>query len=272
MKKLLLAASLLAICVGATAQTFTVANDDGVMLSYSVTSADDQTVALTANNYTGRVVVPETVLHNDTLWTVTSIGTAFQGSSVTYVSVPASVITLAYRVFGNCMQLDTVWFASEEPVVLGNGIFKANRYLFDSRSVNPPLVVVPCGSLQAYRSQTTGSMAARLWNEMPNLTSPCAVPFRVIPTIDSICRVDSVWIVSNSGGASLAYSNRDYEVGDTAFVMAQRWVEGYNSVVKHGYFIGWSNGNTDPSFQFCRGTGRYHLLHRRHFPPCITLG
>ncbi len=71
MKKVLLVTLLyIGVCYGGTARDFTVVNADGVTLKYIVSSVDNQTLRLASNGYSGRVEVPETVVYNDTTWTV----------------------------------------------------------------------------------------------------------------------------------------------------------------------------------------------------------
>lgn len=255
MKKVLsfLMAMTLAVMT-VSAQTFTVDNADGVTINYSVLSADDHTVRVESYSYSGRIIVPDTVMYNDVAWTVTSIGTAFSGTQVTHLGVPATVTALTSGALANCHNLDTVWLASVEPVAvpMTAGRYRVELVFFaNSYNVVPTLcigtkVVVPCGSLKSYRDNN--------WDNLPTLTSPCAVPIAVQTSVDSLYRFDSiVYLVGNQ--RRVHFSNRSYEVGDTARVMAERWKVlneyGYGYVYpRFGYFMGWSNGATSLDFSF----------------------
>lgn len=228
-----------------SAQTFTVDNADGVTINYSVISADNHTVSVGSYNYSGRVIVPDTVLYNDVAWTVTSIGTAFKGKDITFLGVPATVTTLEVEALANCHQLDTLWLASETPVLgpMVGGLRRPERVFF-TNSQTPSLyvgvaVVVPCGSLKNYRDNS--------WDRIPTLTSTCAVPITVITTVDSIYCLDSI-IYRDGNQNRVHFSNCSYEVGDTARVMAQRLRirQNWNTYTpRYGWFIGWEDGSRD---------------------------
>ena len=230
--------------VGLRAQTFTAVNDDGVTIHYSVLSADDHTVEVAAASYSGRVMVPDSVVYDGATWTVTSIANAFNNTYVSYLGVPATVTSLASGAFARCYLLDTVYLASEQPVTLPkvSGYYRVERLFFEGYAgaslYVPTKVVVPCGSLRAYR--------AHHWDRLPSLTSPCAVPIRVVATIEGKYRFDSI-VRTDISQDFVHFSNRDYEVGDTARVM----VEGMNLPSSlRCLFLGWSNGETSRDFQF----------------------
>ena len=244
-KKILSLLLALAAGMAVQAQSFTAVNDDGVTIAYTVTSAANHTVTVAARSYTGRVTVPETVAYNDATWTVTSIGTAFSGTAVTYLGVPATVEAFENGALYNCPQLDTVNLVStvapSVPIRFGSpmalGIFAQGN----GPTSHLATVVVPCGSLKSYRDNG--------WEAMPTLTSPCAVPIKVTCAIDSLYRFDSV-----GSGRYLHYSSGSYEIGDTATVMAERMfvMRDYINRVfpRHGFFIGWDNGQTEQQFSF----------------------
>lgn len=250
MKKLVsLFAALLFVGVAAQAQTFTAENADGVTIKYQVLSADEQTVSVVTHTYTDRIAVPDSVVYNDTTWTVTSIGTAFRGKPVTHLWLPATVKQLEQEAFVGCNSLDTVWLASESVVAVPMvaGYYRPERIFFSSGQNSTlcvrTVVVAPCGSLAEYRCEH--------WSTFPSLTSTCAVPVKVIPLVDSIYRFDSIEYREN-GKRYVHFSNRSYEVGDTARIWAQRWKISPNSTtnLRHGWFMGWSNGRTDLDFSF----------------------
>lgn len=239
MKKTLLTVILAVSAVCAMAQTFTEPNSDGIELKYTVSNTSTQTVTLEANNYRGHIVVPEQVVHEGVLYTVTSIGTAFKNSTnVTYLEVPSTVTRFEYQSFQHTKRLDTLVMRSEVPMTVNYGTGNPQNLFSERISEEPLLAVVPCGYLSVWR--------ASWWGVMPGLRSDCAVYLAVIPTADSIIRVDSVMINNRAH-----YSSGWYEVGDTARIVASKYtwrVDGYNNSLYGGQFFGWSTGSKEMAF------------------------
>lgn len=151
--KRLTAIACLLLGFNATAHDFEV---DGIF--YNITSSDDLcTVEVTyegnspsSATYSGTVVIPETVTHDDVVYTVTAIGnTAFAGnrnlesitlheqimyigvyaftnSGITSINIPKSVTCLGDYAFYGCSNLTTINVDSENPHYLS-----ANGVLFD---------------------------------------------------------------------------------------------------------------------------------------------
>ena len=121
MKKLnlLFTALLLLCCVGtATAHDFFVSG-----IFYSITDATNKTVKVTyegssyydySNEYTGNVVIPESVTYNGTTYSVTSIGDlAFTYcSGLISITIPNSVTSIGVGAFIDCTGLTSITIPS----------------------------------------------------------------------------------------------------------------------------------------------------------------
>lgn len=231
MKKVLFI--LLAVLVGNVlqAQTFSVVNDDGVSISYTVVSDETVEVARDAS-YTGNIVVPSTVNYEGTEYTVIGVAMrAFYNSSVRYVRLPETLMYLRDMCFLRCNQLDSVRFDCEAPVTSYQGSplteVVSSQLLYDVR------FIVPCGQLQMWKDAG--------WRQARYITSDCAHRMKVTANYDSIVRYDSLFVNNN-----VFSSNGYYETGDVAWLRATRfnWKNSSNALIAgpYGYFLGWSDG------------------------------
>ena len=100
---------------------------DGIY--YNITDATNKTVEVTykgsgSNEYTGNVVIPESVTCNGTTYSVTSIGSsAFSGcSSLTSVTIGNSVTSIGNYAFVGCSGLTSV--------IIGNSVTSIGDYAF----------------------------------------------------------------------------------------------------------------------------------------------
>jgi hypothetical protein len=79
---------------------------------YRITSHDDETVEVTSGdtNYSGEVVIPETVTYSDTEYTVNTIGySAFRDCrSLTSIKLPSSLTTIGLYAFEGCSSLASI--------------------------------------------------------------------------------------------------------------------------------------------------------------------
>ena len=105
-------------CNVATAHDISVANSDGKTIYYNYNS-DGSSVSVTyqgtysssySNEYTGDVVIPETVTYGDKTYSVTSIGDRafYNCSGLTSVTIPNNVTSIGSCAFDGCNGLTSV--------------------------------------------------------------------------------------------------------------------------------------------------------------------
>ena len=105
---------LLFCCLTATAHDFEV---DGIY--YNITDATNKTIEVTyrgtsyseySNEYTGSVVIPESVTYNGTTYSVTSIGDEafYNCTGLTSITIPNSVTSIGDEAFYNCTGLTSI--------------------------------------------------------------------------------------------------------------------------------------------------------------------
>ena len=198
------------------AQYFEAQIIDGVTIYYNSTASTDKTCEVTyrgstyssySNEYTDKVVIPETVSYNGTTYSVTSIGShAFYGcrgltsvvipegvtsigksafydcSGMTSITIPNSVTSIGYSAFCDCTGLTSV--------SLPNSVTSIGNYAFEScsglTSVTIPNSVTSIGGY-AFR-HCSGLTSISVYSETPpslgsgalyNVPSSCKI---YIPT------------------------------------------------------------------------------------------
>ena len=108
MKKLnLLFTALLLLCCVGTAKAEEVTIDD---IKYDVVTKGKIATVIKGGNYSGDIVIPETIEHNGVNYSVTSIGDkAFLGCwGLTSIEIPNSVTSIEERAFEGCNKLTNV--------------------------------------------------------------------------------------------------------------------------------------------------------------------
>lgn len=225
-----LAAALLG---GVNAQTFSVENEEGVTIKYSVVTAGSEVEVARLNGYTGRIVVPPTVSYEGTEYSVTGVeNMCFGYSTVTYVRLPETLVRIGVNPFMGCANLDSVRFDCELPPAISQ---QSINHVFNRDQLLSLTVIVPCGSLAMWK--------AAGWS-LSNIKTDCAHRLTVTPTYEDIVVVDGVAV-----NGSLVFSSGYNEAGDTTMLAVQRaqnQMGGYEQYIpRFGYFLAWGDGSTE---------------------------
>ena len=128
MKKYFLLLTLLCLSLSARAHD---AEVDGIFYNLD---ADNKTATVTFqgdnydsynNEYSGDVVIPETVTYNGITYSVTSLGWACftYCSSLTSITIPNSVTSLGDCCFENCSSLTSIYMLPSTPPSTGSNMF-----------------------------------------------------------------------------------------------------------------------------------------------------
>ena len=126
---------------------------DGIVadgISYKITSsAQPYTVEIAKSNYSGNVVIPESVTLNDITYNVTSIAyeAFYNCTKLTSVTIPSTVTSIGNYAFYGCTALKSVKLSNTTPIALSS----SNN--FPSTKYNIKLYV-PKGSGHAYSNAT----------------------------------------------------------------------------------------------------------------------
>ena len=134
-KYLALFVASICLCLHAWAEKFSVANTEGVFISYETTSETTVRVIKGESNYAGKVVIPTRVSYNEVEYVVDAIGeyAFFECPNLESVEIPNSVQTIGERAFENCSALSSV--------TIGESVTRIGYYAFKSSGLTS--VVLP---------------------------------------------------------------------------------------------------------------------------------
>lgn len=114
---ILLSVLLNIISTKASAEHFSVKNSDGITIYYeiskdlevSVSSFQSSSYPNDKKKYSGRIVIPESVIYEGKSYAVTTIGSyAFDGCKISSVTIPSSIISIDLYAFRYCSNLTSV--------------------------------------------------------------------------------------------------------------------------------------------------------------------
>ena len=205
-KKLFATVAVLLCSVTANAHDFEVGG-----IYYNILSGENKTVKVTykgtnygeySYEYSGSVVIPESVTYNGTTYSVTSIGDdAFREcDGLTSVTIPNSVTSIGNGAFEYCDKLTSVTIPNSVTTIGGYAFFKCSKL----EKVTIPNSVINIGgyafdgclsltSIEIPNSVTTiGQSAFGVCVKLTNITIPNSVTSLGIWTFDDCTELESI--------------------------------------------------------------------------------
>ena len=192
-------------------------------ISYSVNTTN-KTASVVSNYYgvySGNIIIPETIIYDNTTYSVTSIGEdAFYKSGITSVTIPNSVTSISENAFLDCHQLEFVTIGNSVTTI-GEHAFRYCYRLTElvSLAVDPPIcgigryssafgdgvnrktcrLFVPKESINKYK-------AAKDWKEFKYISECSSVDDVSVDT------QDAVYEVYNLQGVRVGSGMREAEI------------------------------------------------------------
>jgi hypothetical protein len=225
--------------LNAYAHNIEVKNADGVTIYYNFINNNTE-LAVTyrgfdyssySNEYTGNVVIPESVTYNEKTYSVKSIGEyAFNGcSGLTSVTIPNSVTSVGQHAFYGCSGLTSVTIGSGVTsiggsafsgcsslysVTIPNSVTSIGSYAFDGCS-GLQKVIVP--DIAAWCGINFGDATANPLYYVHHLYSDKSTEITELVIPDGVTSIGKVAFYNCSGLTSVTIPNSVTSIGDGAF-------------------------------------------------------
>ena len=154
------------------------------------------------NNYSGEVVIPETVTYNDMTCRVTAIGDiAFiQCKDLTSVTIPGSVTSIGRSAFDDC-DLKSVVTLIEEPFAI-NRKNESNYRTFSINTFNNATLYVPAGTIDKYKA-TEG------WKDFENIEEIDVTEVSEVKAMPVLLQREGSELIVNGAAAGIPISVYD---------------------------------------------------------------
>ena len=210
--------------IEATAHNIAVANSDGVTIYYNwINNSSELSVTYRgssysnySNEYTGNVVIPESVTYNGNSYPVTSIGSsAFEScSGLTSVTIPNSVTSIGnYAFSGTAMSNNAA-----------NGVFYVDRWICGYKGNMPTGNLVLAddsrGIAGSAFSNCTGLTSVTIPNSVTNIGSQAFYNCSSLTSVtipNSVTNIGSQAFYNCSGLTSVTIPNSVTSIGSEAF-------------------------------------------------------
>ena len=228
------------ICVNTYAHDIEVVNSESKIIYYNFIN-DNTELAVTYqgssynsyNEYSGIIVIPETVTYQDIIYSVTSIGSfAFSNcSGLTSVTIPNSVTSIGNSAFSSCSGLTSVTIPNSVTSI-GSSAFNGCSGL---TSITIPNNVTSIGS-SAF-SSCSGLTSVTIGNSVTSIGSEAFKGCTSLSSItipNSVTSIGSKAFSSCSGLTSVTIGNSVTSIGSEAFSSCS----GLTSVTLHCPVIG----------------------------------